>query len=550
MLPIKAQVEEHPMVNTINEFGSILARTPAPAEELIRNGAYPYVTGPRDFGDIPVELIRPVIGAYFERSEYFSPDAAISPRFDSMPGYFLTGEWNYSAVLEKIMNAGDVYVGVSRALGSTFPAWAGSEHSFSVDVDPTVPFGFLPVYSVLLAMSPSRVHFASFVLGRPLRKYPSERFEEMTGEQIIKWVEARSYNGAYSLTMRKAIASLIGEVTDVEGAGNAAEVVMDAFLSRPGELHKLAETDRSGRGGLLSSEAAYRRERDLFLQGRITGVFADLATTEINPLLKVLKAMKLSIGLLYLSNVEEWIFEGLHLGEDKERAWKFYKNLAALQKISDGQPLIISAIDYLNPLVFGLSEYINMSIPLGAGRDWAVRLAFEYFQLRQNIMRDQAMRNDGPAVLLDVAGAHVGGVPARLLRDARRIIKDAAMNEGDFHRAMFSSSDTYKNSTRSEQRMFRLNMIALGVVTREPEETGTAGATIITGMTPAEEVSRPAAGRGGYLSAGGRSQFPVEFMPPMPAAVLPGTVPMTVSMAPVTNMIMGSMMTSGTTLPF
>lgn len=538
------------MGTSINDFARIIGRTPAPAEELIRGGAYPYATSSRSWAEIKRELLEPILEGYFERTRYFSPDVTIPEEQDTLPGYFLTGEWNYAQTLPKIANTGDVYIGVNRALNSTFAAWAGVDHAFGVDIDRTIPFGFLPLWNLLLAVAPSRVHFVALALGRPLRSYPSEHFEEVSGEQIVKWVEARSYNSAYSMSLRRILASIIEAASGVRGAEHLALMSLEKLLSTPHELFKLAQTNAQGQGGLLSSEEAYRRERDLFLQGRMTGVLADLATTGINKLFGVLKAMDLSLGLLYLSNVEQWIFELMDIGEDDGRAWKFYKNLQMLQKISEGNPLVISSIDVHRPVVYGLGEYLGMSIPFGVGKEYGARLAHQYFALRQSVIRYWFTKNESPRHALGFVNDDVEGVPARLVRDARRVIPDVPMPEGLFHRAMFKESDTYRNSTREEQRMFRLNMIALGVVVRAQRPASTAGATIITGRAPHEEAPQPAAGRGGYLAGGGRHQSPMELAPSMPLSVMQGLAPITASMAPMTNMLVGGMTVSKFARPF
>ncbi len=494
------------MTKITDRFAEQLARTPAPSEELIVSGAYPRSTGAGTW-EVALDAVIPVLKGYFARSRVLSKGAVAFPNGNSLPSFFLTNEWDYADMLGEIRNAGDVYIGSGRALNFTFAAHAGSDHAFATDNTGFVPFAFVPAMGIMTAMAPTRAHFVSLATGVPLRDHHRTRFAEMPGDAILDRFERRSYDPAFSMVMRGAVARAVSEAGLYPDGAADVENILVRLLSRSFELDRLKR-------GLLSSEEQYASERDIFLQGRITGVFAGPDGAGTGPLLGVLKALNMSAGVVYISDMERHIFERFELeagsAESRERVLGFYRELYRISRSAASNPAVVSALDMNHLAVFGLRDYIGMSIPWGADGEESARRAFEFFHLKRNAMAVRRT-NNRPKMLLDMIDYELEPVPRHLVAAARKAAGGEPSDMRVFHTNMMSRSGIYRGLRPPVKRMFLLNMRALGVVGEE--RSVSVNRLIDTG----ERVGAPS-GRGGYLAAQGRALSPVTHRPSIFAA--------------------------------
>lgn len=430
------------MTNRIENFMTHVRNAPRPSGELIEVGAYPVRTAGE--WTVPVERFFPIMDAYLRRS------AALSSARAKMSSVFLTdfltNESDYPSVLSSLDRVGGVYVGTTRALSFTFPAVQKASHAFVVDQDAKVPFGFTAVWGALLCMAPTRARFLSLLLGMPLPLTAPPQYREMDGKELIFQIWSRPQNAGFANAVAEAISktAVLDAYPYSRSAVEESKKGLLRFESAPQLLDVLAKKDGTGRGGILSSEAAYQKERRLFLEGRMTGVAADIAGPEMQNVFSAIRALGQKVGVIYVSNIEHWLWEEfLNSGVDFERIRSFYRLIAALGEKGTPSTQIISSL-HLYPAVTTVPEFLAR---VASDESLSELEAGQVFKLRDiliKIMRDA--RNGGKSTreLLGAISEVIWNVYGTMLRDVHAIEDEFPIDREEFERRMSKRSEAYR----------------------------------------------------------------------------------------------------------
>lgn len=516
------------MGTSVKNFLSHLKFDSKTSERLYERGAYPVWNG-EDWlvADDTAKQLYIVLDSYFRRSRALSTARFRGSRDVFIPDWFLTNEASYPNVLRRIQNIGGAYVGVGRSLNFTFPAWQNASHAFAVDQDLSVPFGFVPMWGTLMCMATSPSQFLSLLLGRPLVGPRVGRFSQLSGYALLEAFTKIPFDEGFAETVGKILASVVDKRKEGENAYRVMMEWLDSFRSYMAELYKLYLEDGEGRGGPISGAKAYERERKLFLEGRVTGVGADLSSKKpllINGALRALGGA----GLVYISNVEEWIFDDVDYGGDPESPWNFYRNLGAIRRTADSNPLVITSIGRLDPVVVGLDEYLRRSRPVREITEENSNFIRELYLLRQKVLaevgnaRPVSTRKDAVNNILSSAEGSLW----RVLRDVRSHMPDKPLRWEQFQHLMSRKSAAYSGLPAGIRKAVTLNLMDLGVVLP----------------------------RGERDAAGGSRKFgpgkPVRFLPEMPLSASPDFNAVPFLNMPASAALLGGTMMTGNAMPF
>jgi len=331
--------------------------------------------------------LAPALDGYFERTNRFVHETSYSASIDG--DTFLTNEEDYPAALGAIADRGGAYVGVGELMSFTYPAWQGAHHAYAVDRNRDIPLGFVPMYGALLAMAQNRLEFLSLVSGRPipqdLRSSPPEGtdYEELIAIAGLYEHDAEFFD-IVTAGLTTAIASRLPE-----GARRSTDHAVRTWMKRfrndlafpkpklmsegdwlsyfwnsGARLKLLGLADGQGRGGTLASEEAFQRERELFLEGRITGVAASLGRGGFELVRAAMGEDEASV--VYLSNVEHMHHQNLINGSEpglEEKLLNFYAGLNDLPGAAES--LLISADGRRPTVVSDLMESADAVYPIG-----------------------------------------------------------------------------------------------------------------------------------------------------------------------------------------
>ncbi len=450
------------MGDRVENFLRIVRNTPLPSEELVETGAYP-VRASGGGWTVPVERFEPVLDFYLRRSASLSPSSGkISSIFLSD---FLTNEAGYPFVLADVEGLGGIYVGTTRALSFTFPAVQGASHAFVVDMDARVPFGFTPVWGALLAMAPTRAHFVSLLLGMPLPERTDEAFRRMSGEDLIFEIWKRLPDESFTAAIGEAIT--IAAARDyhflmrrsVEDTRNG----LLRFEKVPHFLKMLARSDGEGRGGALSSEEAYLRERRLFIEGRMTGVTADITSADMLPVFGAITALGGDVGLIYPSNIERWLWERYSEREGAGQIRDLYRHISTLSRIGASRTMIISSLE-LYPVVMPVADYLARVAHEESFDDLEVHQIYKLREIFVKLMRDEGNAALTPKEFLDLLARTICNVYGTMFRDAYHIAGDEPMDWEEFDGHMTRDSTAYRAIKTKLREKVKIYLMDAGVI--------------------------------------------------------------------------------------
>jgi len=386
------------VTDPINNFARLVREAPAPSEYLIGQGAYPVRNGDGRW-TVPVDRIRPLLEAYFERYlALTNPENSIFYGWRGGKNYFLTSSRGYATLLPHIEEKGGLFLGTGMLLPFTFAAWQNASHAFIVDRDASIPFGFTPLYGALLAMAPTRAQFLSIIGGIPIseeqiRLIQKPRHDEFRyrGRDLIDAIRYLPKDDSFSEEVKRILIETIVGSARVGGTNFSGEVgkAVEQWIGAlwpPAFYVTATEYERgfeNGYGDLLFTDEAYQKERLLFLEGRVSGVAADMAGPDMNMVAGAIEALGQRLGLLYLSTVEAWVRDE----KDKEnmliRLSTLYDNIHALPGIDEA--IVVS--DYngvVKPFIVDRGwNYLAAAMPVLLPPEKAARVAYKFGILRE-----------------------------------------------------------------------------------------------------------------------------------------------------------------------
>ncbi len=469
-----------------------------------------------------IGLVRPVMDAYFKRTRLLSGKKKLN--FKDTPSFGLTNETFHDDVLRPIAGTGGAYIGVGAMQNFIFPVIAGASHAFAVDFDASIPFGFVPMWGALLALSPTRVHFAANLFSRVLDARIEDDLKDASGYKVIDEVSYLPKDRALIGRVYDALAAHIPSADAMTAiAGWLTRLRHDVF-----DFLRLYNTDRLN---VFTSEEAYQGQRALFLNGRITGAVADWTTGEIGPVLGALAAAGMPLGLVYLSNTEEWFPKKNLEPADVLGISTYYRNLREMSL--NGTPRVISSLEMCRPAIFDMQGYLRRAFPYEAKDGEAARYYAEFADLRQLSIRLTLGEWGASGMLpwqrlwqafLSVRGALMKG----LLDDASdlaRLNGDRQFSWDEFELKMSEASDAYRTLPPEVKEMFKFNMMDIGIVAQPSIVPYAAGELAVQrrigALLPSGEAPPAAFAARGATAQSGAPAFARPAAAAFPRAVMP-----------------------------
>ncbi|MBN1283670.1 MAG: hypothetical protein JXA24_07870 [Proteobacteria bacterium] len=453
----------------------------AHAERLREQGAYPE----RAFGRwrADAQSLKHVMEGYFDRSK---PMISAGSDSSSKVDFFLTNERGYTSAIGSIKDNGGAFVGVGRCVPVTYAAWQNASHAYVVDRKAAIPLGFTPIYGAWLCMAGSRIEFLSLILGRPLQR--TINAEGFSAEDIVDIVQSMPFDASFARSVVSAIASTFTISARTSGVHSLKGVLMEwmAKLDKAFYRHRrstgeemnpaaaLMRHDPQGRGGALSSDASFMRQRDVFLEGRITGVSGDMIEGGLDIVEADMRRRGERLGALYISNIEDLLLFNYLFDERKpdvytrvlrvQRYYDFYRRIAAVPDAEDA--FVISAKKRRVTSVDRVARYVRRSIPLELGVDQATNAAKDFYRLRVDVefLKGFPLMERLERISKSCRSRHRFNIALSVLRS---IFRGSAVNREAFEARLAKEFDR-KGLERSGwwERMFVENLEELGLVTR------------------------------------------------------------------------------------
>lgn len=254
--------------------------------------------------------------------------------FSEADGYFqsdnlVSNELTFQWVIPQLQAAwtpGQVYVGVGPDQNFTYLAALKPRAAFIVDIRR----GNLRVhlmYKALMEVSPTRAAFLSRLLSRPMPAAASAQPDASADVLLAMFDRVDSSDALFGETVR-----LVRERLEVQHGftlttedRDGIEYVLSAFYYAgaslaysnsargryPSYRDLMTTTDRAGVArSYLASEGLYGAVRDMQLRNLIVPLVGDFAGGKaLRSLGAYLKAQQATVGVVYTSNVEQYLFQ-------------------------------------------------------------------------------------------------------------------------------------------------------------------------------------------------------------------------------------------------
>lgn len=348
--------------------------------------------------------VRPVVDSYFARS---LPLANPSSSYSCGKGIFLTNESQFPRAIASIDGTGGAYVGVGQLLSFTYPAWQRAAHAYAVDLNRLVPFGFIPMFGALLCMAETRAGFISLISGRDPEM--TAAMNAADPEALLEGIRRERADDHLFDQLVRGLVEMIAERLQPGARVATAEAIrywmrqLKRSCERhppidqdfPGYFNRLIQADAAGRGAPLASDESYRRCRELFLQGRITGIASDLFRGGLAAARADIAARGLTLQTLYISNIEGLAMnsgvpslcacERPDAQDEFEELCRLYGSLRHAASSTAAQLITANA---LSPtIVRPLSIFLERAIPRLPGIADCARAAIPVYPLRNSVDR-------------------------------------------------------------------------------------------------------------------------------------------------------------------
>lgn len=187
-----------------------------------------------------------------------------------------------AGAIELISALHGMHVSIDSPLPFTLPAWQGASHLYAISRDPRVPLKLIPIYGAMLCMSRNRLELLSLLSLRPLPKDGLNVAIDAKASELIAAIRTIEPDLFFEDIVKSGLAySLCRHIGC--GCGKPTVHVIERWIDGFTKLFSvdaekrsivqlLSQADAEGRGGALANEASFQRERDLFLNGNVTGV--------------------------------------------------------------------------------------------------------------------------------------------------------------------------------------------------------------------------------------------------------------------------------------
>ncbi|MBN1283669.1 MAG: hypothetical protein JXA24_07865 [Proteobacteria bacterium] len=408
-------------------------------------------------------------------------------RFDQRSDYLFTNEIDYHSALSAISGRGGAYAGVGHMLSFTYPAWQGAADAYAVDANARVPFITIPLYGLMLAMAADRIDLISLLTGKLVPR--SAKWRDLVDGPpwlLIENLIALPGNPSFAAAVKRELTeTLVGAAPYLDAgsleheASGLVDRIRNSILRSNASFYSLFNPvalmkakDSAGRGGPLTSEEQLRRERSLFIEGRITGVASPIQAAGLDAVMSRVSESGDRLGVMYLSNLEDWLFDDVEEDEEGRRdgakAQRFAEGVAALYGRLRGfdypeESLLVSAKGCYPTSVHGLVGYLGDSMPPDMPPADAGRSARLVYRLRREAAR--AGREPIRQRLKFLEG-HLAKRPdlAEIPAALRRGWRGSPYGQKEACRALLDRSGYFRGLTDWERSSVIRILIGMGVV--------------------------------------------------------------------------------------
>lgn len=407
----------------------------AAVSQLAAQGSYPALAD--DGWQLDVEPVRPVIDAYFERSIPFIDPASSSIGemervYSNLRIEFPSNEPRYIDAIGSIDGRGDVFIGAGHIMPIIYGGWARASHVYAVDIFGELPLCVTPFWGALFCMSRNRSEFLSLLSGRPVSSDVADSLETRKPDEIIRAVMDIPFDASFSHAVADGLIELLSSSDQLPP--DVIRRVIDTRYFRRGGTKPLydhrkigsmfAKGDSEGRGGPLSSSSAFEMCRNLFLEGRMTGVASDIVGSGMDMIVKETERQKTAIRTIYISNIPDWMHNRVYgfnelngyTWRDRRSAleymYRFYDRLSKIPYADDA--VVVSTLDSVYTMAFDLSQYVRASIPLSLPPVEGGRVARRFYRLHNMLFPSfNQLPKDRLQIILN--GSDVDGKYKRLM---------------------------------------------------------------------------------------------------------------------------------------
>jgi len=302
-------------------------------------------------------------------SAFWNLFATMSEQGGSFPSEnFISNERTYQypiPYLQKLVRAGDVYLGVGPEQNFTYIANLKPGFAFIFDIRRQNAFAQL-MYKALFELSPTRAEFLSRLFSRPLpdsvaAKSNASAFELFAGiaaaapndslfQRNLVAIDDRltkthgfALDSADLRSLRHVYVTFFEAGTDINYNYRPGFNSLNPVYPTLGELQGL--TNATGEHmAFLADEGRYQAVRSMELRNAIVPVVGDFAGAKaIRAVGAWLRERHANVGAFYLSNVEQYLFRS------PLDAGRFYENVATLP--TDTTSTFIRSVPPQGPLI-------------------------------------------------------------------------------------------------------------------------------------------------------------------------------------------------------
>lgn len=314
--------------------------------------------------------IKENIGRYYKTLNELSMEP--SKRKTEKTIFFPSNEPNDLEVMYKkdhensIVGAKQVYMGSSIEQNFTYVINQDADLGLIVDSNAAVTEIVSPALSILIQLADNRNEFLSFLFSRPID-------EQEKHKELIDWETTRNIFKDKEFD-KKIFDDTLALLKDLilpkldKAIQEEAEGILYKFFSRYKEIDQgdsvkfsyLWMANQEGYGSWLYTDANFQLLKNKLEQGKIIGVTTNFIGDEFSKIAGYLKACGKKIKILYISNIEKWLFARFLITGSVEEFIKLFSNIENLP--IDNQAIVItSAYGGLTRIALLLEEYIHIN---------------------------------------------------------------------------------------------------------------------------------------------------------------------------------------------
>ncbi|MFC1576048.1 hypothetical protein ACFL3J_00090 [Candidatus Omnitrophota bacterium] len=280
---------------------------------------------------------------------------------------FPSNEANYINAVETrgsvaIKDKGGAYIGTGIEQNFAHIIHQNAEVGIIVDKNAAVTEVILPALGILISRAKNRVDFLSTLFSRSITEKDRQALNtdpelNINSVGAVEFFRRKDVNNAMLERTINEVAGLILPHIDAANRGDAKEILSEFFntcADSNASINFWRETawkeNEEGLGSWLSSEENFKDLRKRWQEKKIVGVIGDFRSSEIEKVADYLNRKNLSVGCIYVSNIEGWFSLFIQHGgidaadTDPERFISVIENLNLFYSNMENLPLKEDAV--------------------------------------------------------------------------------------------------------------------------------------------------------------------------------------------------------------